>query len=174
MPHVLLVDDDRECLTALSNRLRFAFRNHALKVDSADCATTGLILAHEGRYDALVVDVCMPGINGIKFVEQLRRTQPNVPIVMMTGWDITACEEHAAWLGVIACLSKPIEFAQLLGLLANLLAMEHQESGVHRAALSRPQATSVRAVTRKKGLRRRRSQVHYGALNLDDQRFHTS
>ena len=136
MPHVLIVDDDRECLTALSNRLRFAF-HHALKVDSADCATTGLILAHERRYDALVVDVCMPGINGIKFVEQLRRTQPNVPIVMMTGWDLTACEKHAARLGLIACLSKPIEFAQLLGLLADLLALENREFSVQRAAPSR-------------------------------------
>ena len=139
MPHVLIVDDDRGCLTALSNRLRFAFRNHALEVDSADCATTGLILAHERRYDALVVDVCMPGINGIKFVEQLRRTQPHVPIVMMTGWDITACQEHAARLGVIACLSKPIEFGTLLNLLADILELANQASSIQPAAFQNHQ-----------------------------------
>ena len=72
MPRILLVDDDPECLLALSNRLRFAFRKHGLKVDTAECAVTGLILAHEYHYDALFVDVVMPGITGLKFVEQLR------------------------------------------------------------------------------------------------------
>ena len=103
MPHVMLVDDDRECLLALSNRLKFAFRGYGLKVDIADGAATEFILAHEGHYDALVVDVLMPGINGLKFVEQLRHTQPRVPIIMMTGGDVNACEEQAARLGLMAC-----------------------------------------------------------------------
>ena len=80
MPSLLLVDDDRDCLTALSNRLRFAFRDQRVEVDVADSAATGLILAHTGHYDVLIVDVLMPSINGLKFVEQLRRTQPHVPL----------------------------------------------------------------------------------------------
>ncbi len=110
MPHLLLVDDDRDCLTALSNRLRFAFRGQGLEVDVADSAASGLISSHGAHYDALIVDVLMPGINGLKFVEQLRRTQPHVPIIMMSGWDVKSCEEQAARLGLIACLPKPIDF----------------------------------------------------------------
>ena len=139
MPHVLIVDDDRGCLTALSNRLRFAFRSHALKVDSADCASTGLILAYERRYDALLVDVHMPGINGIKFVEQLRRTQPSVPIIMMSGGDITACQEHAARLGLMACLVKPLEFGTLLNLVADVLDLANQASSSQPAAFHNDQ-----------------------------------
>jgi DNA-binding NtrC family response regulator len=132
MPHVLLVDDDRECLLALSNRLRFAFCSLGLKVDIADGAVTGLILAHEGHYEAMVADVLMPGINGLKFVEQLRRTQPSVPIIMMTGGDVNVCEEQAERLGLMACLSKPIDFAQLRVLLEEVLKDEGQLVREHR------------------------------------------
>src|SRR6478672_12617175 len=170
MPHVLIVDDDRECLTALSNRLRFAF-HHALKVDSADCATTGLILAHERRYDALVVDVCMPGINGIKFVEQLRRTQPSVPIIMMSGGDITACQDQAARLGLMACLVKPLEFGTLLNLLAELLDLANQAANSQLAANHQKGRLGVGV---KKAFGHRRSSARYARLNIDDQRLHTS
>lgn len=172
MPQVLIVDDDREGLTALSNRLRFAFRRHALKVDSAEDAATGLILAYEGPYDALLVDMLMPGVNGIKFVEQLRRTQPNVPIIMMSG-ELTSCEEHAGRLGLIACLAKPIEFGTLLNLLTDVLDLERRTPSMRPAAfpfhLLREVAPRVR-----KALHKRRSRVEYARLNTDDQHLHTS
>jgi DNA-binding NtrC family response regulator len=163
MPHLLLVDDDKECLHALSSRLRFAFRRHALKVDVADCAATGLILAHQGQYDALLIDVLMPGMSGIKFVEQLRRTQPNVPIVMMSGSDVTAWEDHAARLGLVACLPKPIEFGTLVGLIADILDLENQAS-----------RHQERGGSAKKKLGKEKASVHYSRLNLDDRRLHTS
>lgn len=121
MPRVLLVDDDKECLTALGNRLRFTFRRENLDVDVADSAATGLILSHAARYDAIIVDLLMPGISGIKFVEQLRGTQPHVPIIMISGGDVTQCEEQMAHLGVIACLPKPVDFSTLRRLLSELL-----------------------------------------------------
>ena len=137
MARLLLVDDDPECLLALSNRLRFAFREHGLRVDTAECAVTGLILAHEGPYDALVVDVVMPGMTGLKFVEQLRRTQPEVPIIMISGWDVTACTEQALRLRLMACLPKPIEFSCLRDLLAQVLDGRDRPRGrgrVHQVA----------------------------------------
>ena len=126
MPHLLLVDDDRDCLTALSNRLHFALRGQGVEVDVADSAATGLILAHAAHYDALIVDVLMPNINGFKFVEQLRRTQPNVPIIMMSGWDVKRCEEQAERLGLLACLPKPIDFSTLLMLVHEVLDDDKQ------------------------------------------------
>ncbi len=148
MPRILLVDDDPECLLALSNRLRFAFRKHGLKVDTAECAVTGLILAHEDHYDALVVDVVMPGITGLKFVEQLRRTQPQVPIIMISGWDVNACAEQARRLDLMACLPKPIEFASLRDLLGQVLGEgDRPRERVHQFARQgrhKPRSTSAR------------------------------
>lgn len=125
MPHILLIDDDRDCLTALSNRLRFAFRTHPLAVDMADSATTGLIASHATHYDALIVDVLMPGTNGLKFLEQLQRTQPDVPIIMISGWDVKGSEEQADRLGLVACLPKPIEFSMLRTLVKEVLENKH-------------------------------------------------
>ncbi len=125
MPHILLIDDDRDCLTALSNRLRFAFRKQSLVVDIADSAVSGLIASHATHYDTLIVDVLMPGTNGLKFVEQLRRTQPDVPVIMMSGWDVKSCEEQADRLGLVACLPKPIEFSQLCTLVNDVLDKKH-------------------------------------------------
>ncbi len=125
MPHILLIDDDRDCLTALSNRLRFAFREQSLAVDMADSATTGLIASRATHYDALIVDVLMPGTNGFKFVEQLQRTQPDVPIILISGWDVKSSEERADRLGLVACLPKPIEFSMLCALVKEVLEKKH-------------------------------------------------
>ena len=62
MPHILLVDDDPICLAALAQRLRFGFREQRLEVDVADSAAAALILAHIHHYDALIVDLIMPGV----------------------------------------------------------------------------------------------------------------
>ncbi|WP_447985582.1 response regulator transcription factor [Nitrospira sp. Nam74] len=124
LPQILLVDDDPECLIALSHRLRFAFRGQSLAVDVADCAASGLIAAKTARYDAVIVDIVMPGTNGFTFAEQLRRTQPGIPIIMITGWDVKSGQEQAERLGLVACLSKPIEFSVLCTAVKGLL--EHK------------------------------------------------
>ncbi len=138
MPRLLLIDDDRDCLTALSNRLRFTFRDRGVEVDIADSAATGLILAHAAPYDAIILDVVMPGINGLKFVEQLRRTQPHIPIILMSGWNIKSCEEQAARLRLMACLPKPIDFSQLRTLLHEALGEDKEADSVQRVVHHQP------------------------------------
>src|ERR687898_183784 len=101
-PQILLVDDDPECLTALSNRLGFAFRGQSLAVEVADSAANGLIASQTAHYDTVIVDIVMPGTNGFKFVEQLRRTQPDIPIIMISGWDMKSGQEQAERLGLVA------------------------------------------------------------------------
>ena len=142
MPHILLIDDDQDYLTALSNRLQFAFRKQSLAVDMADSVATGLIASHATHYDALIVDVLMPGTNRAKFVEQLQRTRPGIPIIMISGWDVKRSEEQADRLGLAACLSKPIEFSVLCTLVKEVLEKKHggpRQQGVrHPHPLHRP------------------------------------
>ncbi|WP_447985573.1 response regulator transcription factor [Nitrospira sp. Nam74] len=118
---LLLVDDDSDCLTALSDRLHFAFRNQGLEVDMADSAATGLILAHAAAYDAMIVEVHMPDVSGFKFVEQLRHTQPHVPIIMISARDLEGCQGQSERLAPLACLPKPIEFSALVVLIHQIL-----------------------------------------------------
>lgn len=113
MAHLLLVDDDPACLVALAERLRFGLRKQQLKVDATDSAAEALILAHTYHYDAVLVDLIMPGVTRFKFIEQLAQLQPNVPIIVMSGFDVERCEEEVRRLGLTAFLPKPIDFSQL-------------------------------------------------------------
>lgn len=102
-------------------RSGFAFRGQNVEADVADSAITGIMLCHASYYDVLIVDVLMPGTTRLNFVEQLRRTQPNVPVIMISGGDVKSCEEEATVLGVVACQPKPLDFAKLLRLINEVL-----------------------------------------------------
>jgi DNA-binding NarL/FixJ family response regulator len=106
VPHILLVDDDPMCLAALAQRLRFGFREQRLEVDVADSAAAALILAHIHHYDALIVDLIMPGVTRFKFIEQLAHIQSDTPIIVMSGFDVERCEEEVHRLGLTAFLPE--------------------------------------------------------------------
>lgn len=133
MAHVLLVDDDSVCLTALAQRLRFGFREQRLEVDVADSAAAALILAHTHHYDALIVDLIMPGVTRFKFIEQLAHIQPDVPIIVMSGFDVERCEEEVCRLGLTAFLPKPLDFLRLRSGLIAVLPHKAVQTG-HRQA----------------------------------------
>jgi DNA-binding NtrC family response regulator len=133
MPHVLLIDDDKDCLMALANRLRFAFKGQRVEVDVADSAITGLMLCHASSYDVLIVDVLMPGTTGLTFVEQLRRTNPTVPVILISGGDLQRCEKQAAVLGIVAVLPKPLDFAKLHRIIHEMLESDRSSSSDRRS-----------------------------------------
>jgi two-component system, OmpR family, response regulator len=140
MKRLLIVDDDHECLSALSNRLRFQFRTVSLVVDIADSASEGTILAHMHRYDTVIVDRLMPGIGGAAFVKQLRQIQPAVPVIMMSGFGGTSGDQMSE-LELVAFLPKPIEFSELREMLRSML-VDFERAGS-------PRASDQRAETRR-------------------------
>ena len=78
----------------------------------------------------------------------------------MSGGDITACQEHAARLGLMACLSKPLEFRNALEPLADMLELDNQASSSQPAAFHNLQKGRLgRRV--KKTFGHRRSRARY-------------
>lgn len=67
----------------------------------------------------------MPGTNGFKFAQQLRRTQPGIPIIMISGWDARSCQDQAERLVLVACLPKPIEFSVLCTVVKRVLEQKY-------------------------------------------------
>src|ERR671922_350095 len=80
---VLIVDDDLALLEALPEALRL--RMSGVTVDAADSAAAALdrIAAHD--YDAIVTDIKMPGMDGLSLLAEIRRRQPDTPVLMITG-----------------------------------------------------------------------------------------
>ena len=107
---VLLVEDEPRAAEVLAKSLR----EQAYAVDLAKNGREALYQASLTDYDAIVLDVMMPGPNGIEVCRELRRTGSNVPILMLTARD--AVDSRIAGLdsGADDYLTKPFDFGELL------------------------------------------------------------
>jgi two-component system, OmpR family, response regulator len=120
---VLVVEDDK--LLARSIRRGLEAEGHA--ADVAHDGTDGLWMAQEGDYDALVLDIMLPGINGYRLCAQLREAGDWTPILMLTAKDGELDEAEALDTGADDYLSKPFSFVVLLARLRALLRRAGRE-----------------------------------------------
>ena len=102
---ILLVDDDPQVLSALVGLLETT--GHS--VSAAASAAAARHVYEPGRYDVVLTNVGMAGMNGWEFAEQLRAVDRDVPMLFITGWGLR--EEDRArlgGLGIHRCLFKPV------------------------------------------------------------------
>ena len=114
---LLLVEDDRQLRTSLARGLREA----SWEVDQASNGTQALELAAAGNYDVVILDILLPGLDGIAVCRALREQGQRVPILMLTALD--AVEDRITGLdaGADDYLVKPFAFGELLARLRALL-----------------------------------------------------
>jgi DNA-binding NtrC family response regulator len=112
---VLLVDDEREFVESLSERLEL--RN--LEADVVYDGEQALDVLKEGKHDVMVLDLRMPGIDGIEVLRQAKKRNPNVQVVVLTGHGTDKDEAMAKKLGAIAYMRKPVDIDRLVGALHN-------------------------------------------------------
>ena len=110
---VLLVDDEKEFVESLSERLEL--RN--LEADVAYDGEQALEALKEGKHDVMVLDLRMPGIDGIEVLRRVKKTNPDIQVVVLTGHGTDKDEEQAKKLGAFAYMKKPIEIDHLIGAL---------------------------------------------------------
>ena len=110
---VLLVDDEKEFVESLSERLEL--RN--LEADVAYDDEQALEALKEGKHDVMVLDLRMPGIDGIEVLRRVKKTNPDIQVVVLTGHGTDKDEEQAKKLGAFAYMKKPIEIDHLIGAL---------------------------------------------------------
>jgi two-component system phosphate regulon response regulator OmpR len=115
-PHVLVVDDDRRLRELLS---RFLTRN-GYRVTTAASAAEARAKTESMLFDALVLDVMMPGENGFEYMRRVR-THSNVPILMLTAQADAADRIRGLEIGADDYLTKPFEARELLLRLGNIL-----------------------------------------------------
>lgn len=90
---VLVADDDKDFLSVTQALLEFA----KLKADTAENGTEALKLIKKNKYDLLILDVVMPGIDGIKLFQMARKSRryAKVPVIFVSGHSSKdALEEH--------------------------------------------------------------------------------
>ena len=123
-PRVLIVDDEKNILSTLSRALRV----EDYEVDVAGNATIGKQKLGEKGYDLLLLDVQLPDQNGIELLEELRKSDPELPVVMMSGHGTIDTAVRATQLGAFTFLQKPIGTEQLLLTLRNALGFHRLEA----------------------------------------------
>ena len=107
---VLVVDDEQR----LARSLKIGLEAEGFAVDVAHDGTDGLWLARENRYDAIVLDLMLPGINGYKVCETLRAEEDWTPILMLTAKDGEWDQVEGLDTGADDYLTKPFSFPVLV------------------------------------------------------------
>ena len=107
---VLLVEDE-EKVAALVAR---ALEAERLAVDTARDGREGLDLATSNPYDLLIVDLMLPGLDGTELIRRLRRTNTEVPVLVLTARDGVADKITNFEAGADDYLTKPFAFAELV------------------------------------------------------------
>jgi len=113
---VLVVEDDART----GEYLQKGLRESGFTVDLAHTGTDGLVLAAEGEYDIVVLDVMLPEIDGWTVLKKLRERK-DVPVIFLTARDDVEDRVKGLELGADDYLIKPFAFAELLARIRTLL-----------------------------------------------------
>ncbi|MGH9710708.1 MAG: response regulator [Candidatus Acidiferrales bacterium] len=106
---ILLVEDERKVASFVAR----ALRENAYAVDAAATGEDGLRLALENPYDAILLDVRLPGINGIDLCRKLRQAEIQSPILMLTARSLVEQRVEGLDAGADDYLTKPFALAEL-------------------------------------------------------------
>jgi two-component system, OmpR family, response regulator len=114
---VLVVEDE----TRMAALLKRGLEEESYAVDVASNGTDGLWLGMENSYDAIVLDVMLPGLNGFDVCRQLREKDRWAPILLLTARDAVEDRIRGLDAGADDYLAKPFAFGELLARLRALL-----------------------------------------------------
>ncbi len=119
---ILVVEDEKRLADTLCELLSY----HKYAVDAAYDGEAGLDDALTGIYDAIILDVMMPKMNGFQVVRELRKAGINTPVLMLTAKSETADKVQGLDQGADYYLTKPFETEELLACLRALLRRQEE------------------------------------------------
>jgi len=106
---VLLVDDEREFVQTLSERLMMRDMGSAVVYDGE----SALGLVEEDEPEVMILDLKMPGIDGIEVLRRVKNEHPNIEVIILTGHGSEKDREVCMELGAFAYLHKPVDIEVL-------------------------------------------------------------
>lgn len=128
---ILVVDDEK----ALSDLLAQALRYHGWELATANNGWEALDLARHYQPDAVILDIQMPGLDGIETLARLRKAQPRLPVLFLTARD--AVEDRVAGLraGADDYVTKPFDLNEVAARVDALLRRSGMAEAVAEAVL---------------------------------------
>jgi DNA-binding response OmpR family regulator len=130
---ILMIEDDRRLAALVAQRLR----GEGHDAETADNGVDGLSMALSGRFDLAVVDVMLPGMDGMQLASALRDRGSGLPLLMLTARDTVADRVGGLRAGADDYLVKPFAFEELLARIEALARRSTSPSvPANRTALS--------------------------------------
>lgn len=130
-PIVLVVDDEPGVRKACARVLEAA----GFRVSMASSGTEACALVETNSYDAIVSDLSLPGVDGIALLRHVRRSDLEVPLLLMTGAPTVDTAMEAVALGAFRYLSKPVQSAELCSAVDEAVKL-HRLARIKRDALA--------------------------------------
>jgi DNA-binding response OmpR family regulator len=114
---ILIVEDERKVATFI----KMGLEENSYVAEIANDGLTAEKMAQNTRYDLYILDIIIPGINGIELCKRLKLTNPNIPVLMLTALGTTDDKISGFDAGANDYLVKPFEFRELLARVKVLL-----------------------------------------------------
>lgn len=115
--NLLLVEDEPNVVSVVSRGLA----DEGFTVSVAPDGQIGLEMATNNHFDLMILDIMLPGINGLELCKLIKKIKPNVPIIMLTALGTTENVVNGLDNGADDYLTKPFKFAELFARIRTLL-----------------------------------------------------
>ncbi|MCM2283247.1 MAG: response regulator transcription factor [Desulfobacula sp.] len=107
---ILVIEDDIK----ISEFIQKGLKSSGFAVDQAQTGKTGLDMAFDNLYDAMIVDIMLPEMDGITLIKNIRREKNNTPIIILSARDRVDDRVGGLQAGADDYLTKPFAFSELL------------------------------------------------------------
>ena len=145
---VLVVDDESSLLLTLAANLEL----EGFGIASASTGERALELLARERFDLVLTDVRMPGMNGVELFRRIREVEPELPVILMTAFAVESLIEDAITEGVFAVLPKPFDIDLVIAAVLSasrrpaVLLVDHEAEGTTTAMAMSQMGVRCRAM----------------------------
>ena len=113
---ILVVDDERNMRKTLADILR----DEGYEVTTAATGQEAIEFCSKQEFDVILMDVRMPGIDGVEAFRRIRRHREGVRVILMSAYDVDQLKEAALDEGAVAFLSKPLDLKKVIQLIGEV------------------------------------------------------
>lgn len=126
MYKIMLADDEGIVIDSLKFIIEKEFGDDCV-VEYAKTGRKVIELAENFRPDIAVMDIQMPGINGIEAMKEIRKNNPGIIFIVMSAYDKFDYAKEAIKLGVLEYITKPMEKNKIISVLRRAMEMIEKE-----------------------------------------------
>ena len=122
-PSILIVDDEPSILQSLSGLLA----DEGFEIETAQNGYEGLKIVEEESPDLVLLDIWMPGIDGIETLKEIKKNYPTIPVIIITGHGTIETAVKATKLGAYDLIEKPLSIDNIIVTINNALNFRRLE-----------------------------------------------